>query len=72
MLESKNFCANYLTKFLIDLNGIWSTVVTYQCDEPHTHFLFHLFNIQGREPYLSDFITKKKKKINISLYSDIY
>ena len=31
-----NFCASYLTKISIDLNGIWCTVDTRWCDEPHT------------------------------------
>ena len=30
--------------------------------------LFHPFNVQGREPYLCDFV----KKINTDFYSDIY
>ena len=39
MRESKNFCANYLTNFSIDLNGIHCTVDTCWCDEPHANFI---------------------------------
>ena len=38
-MESKNCCANYLTKFSVDMNGIWYTVQTCWCHEPHTHFI---------------------------------
>ena len=68
MWESKNSCANYLMKLWMNLNGMWYTIVTCSCDEPHTH-LFCPFSIQGREPYLCHFVNSKKK---ISLYSDIY
>ena len=33
----KILCANYLTEFTIDLNGIWHTLETCWCDEPHSH-----------------------------------
>ena len=38
----------YLTKFSIDLNGIWSTDETCWCDELHTHFVHSLF--KGENP----------------------
>ena len=53
MLESKNFCANYLTKFKIDLNGIGKLLRLVGV----MNLIFILcqpFNIQGREPYLGD------------------
>ena len=31
--ESKNFCANFLKKFFIDLDGSWYTVQSYWFDE---------------------------------------
>ena len=62
MQESKNVCANYLTKFSIDLNGTWYTVETCWCNDPHAYSFSCPFNIQGREPYLNDLKKKKKKK----------
>ena len=57
MRESKNFWANHLTKFLIDLNRIWYTVETYWYDEPHTHSM--AFSIQGRESYVYRILWRK-------------
>ena len=34
--NSRNFCANYLMKFSIDVDGIWYTVETCWSDELHT------------------------------------
>ena len=48
MLESKNLCTKYLTKFSVDLNGILYTVETFWCDEPHTHFIIQVF--KGENP----------------------
>ena len=61
--ETKKVCANYLTKFSLDLNGIWSTRETCWCDELHIH-LFCPFGIQGREPHIMISLQK-------CLYSDI-
>ena len=36
---------------------LWSTIETCWRDEPHTHFIIP-FYIQGREPYLYDFVKK--------------
>ena len=35
----KKNCANYLTKFLINLDGILFSVETCRCYEPHTYFV---------------------------------
>ena len=51
----------------INLNGVWYTVETYFCDEPHTHFFSNQLNIQGKEPYLFDLLKKKKKKNSTGL-----
>ena len=62
--ESTNLCANYFTKFLIDLNGIWNIKF-------HMTFVIHLscpIGMEGRK-YFYDFCTKR---INIGLYSNIY
>ena len=40
MQESKNFCGNYITKFLINLDEMWSTVETDGCDEPRSPTYF--------------------------------
>ena len=37
--KAKQLLTNYPTKFLINLNGIWYTVETCWCDEPHTQFI---------------------------------
>ena len=37
--ESTNFCAIYLFKIQIDLNGIWCVVGTFLCYDPHDHFI---------------------------------
>ena len=64
MQESKNLGVNYLTKFSVNLNGIGCTIETCWCDELYVLILSCPVNIQGREPYLSDFIIKKKKNPN--------
>ena len=39
MLESKNFCASYLTKFSVDLDEICTVVEICSFDELCTHFV---------------------------------
>ena len=39
MLESKNICTNYLSKFSVNLDGIGHTVETRQSDESQILFL---------------------------------
>ena len=39
--KSKTFCAN-LSQCLSHLNGIWCTIETCGCDEPHTHFILSI------------------------------
>ena len=68
MWESKHFHANYLTKFSIDLDGIFYTVETRRCDEPHTHFISSIQYSRERTLLVWFFF----KKINIALCSDIY
>ena len=46
----RGFSLEYLTKFSIDLHGIWNTIETFQCYERHTH-VSHQFTLQGREPF---------------------
>ena len=36
--KEKNFCANILNKFSVDLDGIWYAVQSYWSDEPHVIF----------------------------------
>ena len=66
MQESKNFCPNYLTKFAIDLNGIWYTVETCWCCEVHTYFV--LLISKGKIPACVILFGQ----LYIVLYSDIY
>ena len=40
MQESKHFGANYLIKFSVDFDEVWSTVETCWFYEPHTHFMW--------------------------------
>ena len=40
MRESKIFCANYVTKFPIDLDGMWYTVETHWSYEPCAHLIW--------------------------------
>ena len=40
------FSSNYLTKISIHLNGVWCTVETCWCTEPHTHTHSCPFHIQ--------------------------
>ena len=66
--ESKSFSSNYLTDFLIDLDGIGLTVETCEWDEPCT-ILSCPISIQVREPYTGYFLNRN---FNISLISFIY
>ena len=65
MWENKNFCADYLTKFSIDLEtqlrlvGVMNLILILSCP----------FCIQGRKPYFGDVI---KNKVNTDLYSNIF
>ena len=61
--ESKNFCINYLTKFSIDIDGIWYTV-RLVCVMNLMFILSCPFNIQGRKQHWCDFV-EKKMYINI-------
>ena len=38
--ESQNCCTHYLTKFLIDLNGIWYAIETCCSDAPHSYSFY--------------------------------
>ena len=60
MQESEHFCASYITKFSVELGGIWCALETCWPDGPHL-ISFQLINIQGRKPNLGDFIEEKKK-----------
>ena len=62
--ENKNFCTSYVSKVLVDLNGIWSTFETCWCDNLIL-ILFCPFNVRGKEPYLRGCI----KKSNMGLCS---
>ena len=69
--ESKDFCANYLTKFPIDLNGILNTEWTCWCGECQTHFISNIFNIQGKEPGFCDFANRNNNKtLTMSWFHD--
>ena len=71
MRESKNMCASYLTKLLIDLNGIWYIIETFWCDEPHFHCIMP--SQYSRERTLLIWLHEKKnKQLNNGLYSDVY
>ena len=72
MRESKHFSASYLRKLSNNLNrsllllrlGMMNLIL----------ILSHPWNIQGREPYLYDFLkkqTNKQTNFNVALYSDI-
>ena len=50
--ESKIFCANYVTRFSIDLNKIWFVIETCWPDGPHT--LFYSIYSEERKPCLTD------------------
>ena len=52
-----------LTKFSIDLNGIWDTIEICWCDDPHTHFILSVQYPRERT-YVCDFV---QKMFNISL-----
>ena len=58
MREGRNFCANYLTNVLNDLDGFLYATETYWFDEPHNHFisLKILITVQGRELCLCDLV----------------
>ena len=58
MLESKNSCANYLTKFCVDLDVIFYAVEA--CWSDHPHIIFCPMNIQGKLNF-GGFIEKKKQ-----------
>ena len=45
---------------IINLDGMWCTVETCWCYELDIHFMLSYY-IQGREPYLSDFVKKNNK-----------
>ena len=64
MQESKNFCSNYLTKFSVDLNGIW-----YAVDERHTHCILFIQYLR-REPYACDFVIKPLMLAYIQTFKD--
>ena len=67
--ESKN-SSNYLTRFSIDLDGLWSAVETCWCRLMNPMLSWsRTFNIQGRKPYFFDFV---ENMINVGLYSDIH
>ena len=53
----------------MDLNGIWCNFETCWFDKACFHSIFHPFNIQGRKPYLYDFI---KINFNFGFYSNTY
>ena len=76
MRESKNFCANYLTKVTTVLNGIWYTDETCWYDELHTFFNIVQSVVKGENPTSMILLKKKTKKktahFNAGLYSDIY
>ena len=38
-LDYKSFCANYLPKFSVDLDGIWCNFETCWSDETHAQFI---------------------------------
>ena len=66
MRESKNFCTDYLTKFSINLHGIFQLRLV--CVMNLILILWCPFHIQLRDWNLVDFI--KKKPLNIGLYLD--
>ena len=68
MREGKNSSTNYLTKFSMDLNGIWHTVETCWCDETHTHFISYFSVFKGGNPTYGIAFEKTK----VGLCSDIY
>ena len=68
MPESKNMYANHLTMFSVDLNEC-STLLRLVGVMNLILILSFPSDIQGREPFLYDFI--KKKNSNVGLYSDI-
>ena len=69
--ESKNFCANYLSKFLIDLNWIWYTIETCWCDEPHIHSMLSIEHSSETYLYYKLYDVIKKRNFNVGLYSEI-
>ena len=65
--ESKNFCTSFLTKFSVDLNGIWFTDVTW-CDEPHLDFIVSIQFSGGRTLHIWFCIKKILKNLLVFRY----
>ena len=65
MRESKHFYGKYLTKVSISLKGIWYTVETCWCNEPHIHFISSIQYSRERNLLMW-------KNLSTGLYSDIY
>ena len=74
--EIKHFCANYLIKFSVDLDGIWFVLRLVGLMNLILS-VFYSVIIQGKEPCWCDFLKKqnktanKEKASNVGLYSDI-
>ena len=64
----ENFCANYLTKFIMILNRIPYAIDTCWSDELHTHFISP--NQYSRERTQLRWI--HQENFNIGLHSDIF
>ena len=54
--EKDKFCINYLTKFEIDLNGIWYAFETCWLDEPHTHYIISSIEYSRKRTLIYDFV----------------
>ena len=68
--ESKSLYPSCVTKFPNKLDGIWNTVETCWCGEPHTHFILSIQYL--RERTLLTQLKKKEEKIHIGLCLHIY
>ena len=67
MEKKPKTCTSYLTKFWIDLDGIWS-LMRHVGMTNLIFILSCLVKVQGRQFYLFGFL----KKLNIGMYLDIY
>ena len=63
--KQKLLCTNYLTKLWLQFGILLRLVGVLN----HILILSHLFNIQGRESCMTDFVDRN---MNVGLYSDIY
>ena len=68
--RKKNFCAKCLTKFTVNLDGIWSSFGT--CLSYDFHLSFYLVQSVVKGKNAAWLIFEGKKIINITLHSDIY